>query len=71
MDVPSLSCIAHLQRPMAAHNVLFEGAGCRFLVIEDMNLDRDLAGLRELRLSPGLVQDMDSVPCRVVGVMEK
>jgi arylformamidase len=68
MDVPSLACIAHLDQTMAAHNELLGGAGCRFLVIEDMNLDLDLDGLDEVRLCPWLVQGMDSSPCSIVGV---
>lgn len=70
MDVPSLACIAYLDRTMSAHNVLLGGEGCRFLVIEDMKLDMDLGGLREVRLSPWLVTGMDSGPCSVVGMIE-
>ena len=69
MDIPSLSCIAHLEQTMSAHNALLGGAGCRFLVIEDMNLDHDLTGLREVRVSPWLVTGMDSAPCSIVGVL--
>jgi arylformamidase len=68
MDVPSLACIAHLDQTMAAHNELLGGAGCRFLVIEDMDLNHDLNGLDEVRLCPWLVQGMDSSPCNIVGV---
>lgn len=71
MDVPSLACIAHLDRTMAAHNELLGGQGRRFLVIEDMNLDHDLTGLREVRISPWLVTGMDSAPCSVVGLLEE
>ncbi len=69
MDVPSLACIAHLEQTMSAHNELLAGAGRRFLVIEDMDLDRDLTGLREVRINPWLVTGMDSAPCSVVGVL--
>ncbi|WP_319586211.1 cyclase family protein [uncultured Desulfobulbus sp.] len=69
IDVPSLACIAHLDVTMAAHNRLLEGAGCRFLVIEDMKLDDDLVELVEVRISPWLVSGMDSGPCSVVGIV--
>jgi kynurenine formamidase len=69
MDVPSLSCIARLEETMAAHNELLGGAGRRFLVVEDMDLGKDLAGLREVRISPWRVEGMDSAPCSVVGVI--
>jgi len=68
MDVPSLACIAHLDRTMAAHNELLGGERRRFLVIEDMDLGRDLWGMNEVRLSPWLVKGMDSAPCSVVGL---
>ena len=71
MDVPSLACIAHLDETMSAHNVLLEGEGCRFLVIEDMKLDDDLVDLVEVRISPWLVTGMDSGPCSVVGTIGK
>lgn len=71
MDVPSLACIAHLDETMAAHNVLLEGTGCRFLVIEDMRLDDDLADLTEVLINPWLVTGMDSGPCSVVGRIGK
>ena len=68
MDVPSVSTIAHLEETMAAHNELLGGEGRRFLIIEDMKLDRDLRGLSEVRVSPWLVLGMDSGPCTIVGV---
>lgn len=71
MDVPSLACIAHLDRTMAAHNELLGGDGRRFLVIEDMKLDHDLASLREVRLAPWAVSGMDSAPCSAVGLLEE
>lgn len=70
MDVPSVATIAHLEQTMRCHNVLLEGAGRKFIIIEEMNLDQDLAGLREVRVSPWLVSGMDSGPCSIVGVLE-
>jgi len=40
---------------MRAHNILLEGEGGRFIVIEEMDLDKDLTGLLEVRGSPWLV----------------
>jgi len=68
MDVPSVATIAHLDETMRCHNVLLDGAGRRFLIIEEMHLDQDLTGLREVRVSPWLVRDMDSGPCTIVAV---
>jgi len=70
MDVPSVACIAHLDRTMTAHNELLGGKNRRFLIIEEMNLEADLIGLKEVRVNPWLVKDMDSAPCSVVGVIK-
>jgi kynurenine formamidase len=70
MDVPSVATIAHLDETMRAHNELLGGAGRRFLIIEEMNLEADLTGLREVRVNPWLVSGMDSGPCSIVGVID-
>ncbi|HEX3000420.1 MAG TPA: cyclase family protein [Armatimonadota bacterium] len=67
MDVPSLSCIADLDRTMAAHNVLLGGQGRRFLVIEDMKLDEDLSALEEVIVAPWWIRGLDGGPCMVIG----
>jgi kynurenine formamidase len=67
MDVPSLACIAHLEQTMSVHNVLLEGEGRRFLVIEDMNLEQDLRGLQRVILAPWQVAGVDSTPCTIFG----
>ena len=46
------------------------GAGRRFLVIEDMDLEQDLSTLCEVRVNPWLVEGMDSGTCSVIGVLE-
>ncbi len=67
MDVPSVACIEYLDVTMAAHNVLLEGVGRRFLIIEDMNLDQDLSGLKRVVVAPLWVKDIDGGPCTVFG----
>jgi arylformamidase len=67
MDVPSVACIASLEETMPAHHELLGGPGRRFLIIEDMNLEQDLAGLRQVRVCPWLVRGMDSGPCSAIG----
>lgn len=71
LDVPSLATIAHLDQTMRAHNVLLEGPGRRFLVLEEMDLDYDLTSLRSVQVNPWLVLGMDSGPCSVIGVIER
>jgi len=67
MDVPSLSCIKFLDRTMKAHNVLLEGEGRRFLVIEDMKLDQDLKGLAGVILAPLWIRGADGGPATILG----
>jgi hypothetical protein len=55
---------------MKAHNVLLGAPNRRLLVIEDMNLEGDLSGLREVRVNPWFVIGMDSSPCSVIGIFE-
>jgi arylformamidase len=66
MDVPSLSCIAYLDRTMKAHNVLL-GDRRRFLVIEDMKLDMDLDGLASVIVAPLWIRDVDGGPATILG----
>ena len=70
MDVPSFACIADLENTMAAHNVLLERPNCSFLILEEMNLNNDLAGLVEVRVNPWMVVGMHSGPCTIVGIIK-
>ena len=67
MDVPSLSCIRFLERTMRAHNILLEGKGRRFLVIEDMKLDGDLGGLETVIIAPLWISGADGGPATILG----
>jgi arylformamidase len=70
MDVPSLSCIEYLDETMAAHNVLLEGPGKHFIIVEDMKLDLDLHGLTQVIVAPLLAADLDGGPCTVIGIFD-
>jgi len=70
MDVPSLACIASLEMTMKAHNILLAAHGGRFLVIEDMDLDKDLSGLQEVIVAPWLISKLDGGPATVFGVLD-
>ena len=69
MDVPSLACIEYLDQTMRAHNILLEGQGRRFLVIEDMKLDDDLSGLTDVIVAPWWITGLDGGPCMVFGII--
>jgi kynurenine formamidase len=70
-DVPSIACINKLDETMKVHNYFFEHADNRkFIIIEEMKLDKGLINLREMIVSPWLVENMDSGPCVIWGEME-
>lgn len=69
MDVPSLACIAFLEKTMAAHNVLLVGNGGRFLVVEDMNLEQDLARLSQVLVAPWQIKNLDGGPATIFGTL--
>ena len=69
MDVPSLSTIEHLYQTFHAHHALLGGAGRKFIVIEDMNLEQDLSSLNSVFVAPLLVDKIDGCPCTVIGVI--
>ena len=68
MDVPSLACIQYLDQTMQAHNILLDGPGRRFLVIEDMKLDGDLRGLTDVIVAPWWIAGLDGGPSLVFGI---
>lgn len=75
MDVPSLSCIEHLEDTFQAHHVLLaegaqESTTRRFIIIEDLNLEQELHGLTTVIVAPLLVDSLDGSPCNVIGVVE-
>lgn len=69
MDVPSLSCIEHLETTFDAHQILLSGNERRFIVIEDMYLDQDLSELKMVIVSPLMVENLDGAPVTVIGVL--
>ena len=70
MDVPSLSTIEYLEKTFRAHHVLLGGEGRKFLVIEDMNLEHELGGLRSVVVAPLLVDQIDGCPCTIIAEVE-
>ena len=68
MDTVSFACIAHLDEGMEAHRVLLRGEGRRFLIIEDIDLGGDIAGIQQVILMPWLIVGIDSAPCSLVGL---
>jgi kynurenine formamidase len=70
LDTVSLACMQHLEEGLEAHRVLLNGEGKRFLIIEDMNLDRDLSRLKQVFALPLFIDGVDSAPCTVMGLTD-
>ncbi len=68
MDLPSVVCISKKNETKRSHHELLCGKNRRFLVIEDMLLDADLSRLKQVVVSPMLVEGSDSAPCTIIGV---
>ena len=69
LDTVSLACMQHLEDGLEAHRILLRGEGRRFLIIEDMNLDRDLSRLQQVMAVPLFIEGADSSPCTVMGLI--
>jgi kynurenine formamidase len=54
---------------MAAHHELLGGEDRRFIVVEDMNLEYDLTGLKQVIVAPLLVEGIDGGPVTVMGMV--
>ncbi|HEY0829161.1 MAG TPA: cyclase family protein [Bacilli bacterium] len=68
LDVISLAAIEVLEEGMEAHRVLLGGAGRKFLIFEDLNLQDDLSDLQQVIALPLLMDGVDSGPCTVLGI---
>jgi arylformamidase len=68
LDTISLASMQHLEEGLEAHRVLLGGKDRRFLIIEDMNLDRDLSDLKRVLALPLFIDGVDSAPCTVMGI---
>ena len=70
-DVPSIACIPHLDETMEAHNEFFRRAGLeKFIIIEEMKLDKKIKSIHKLVVSPWLVEGMNSGPCVIWAEIE-
>ncbi|MBW2003747.1 MAG: cyclase family protein [Deltaproteobacteria bacterium] len=69
IDWVSISSFQHKELGREAHRALLNsrGEGNPIVVIEDMNLSGNLYNLKEVWVSPLLVEMIDSAPCTVVG----
>jgi kynurenine formamidase len=68
LDTPSFSAMSLLDEGMPAH-LTYIGERCGF-IIEDVNMDFDLSGLKRVFVAPWFMQGLDSAPCTIIGEVE-
>lgn len=70
LDFVSLSSLRDRAMGRSAHRAFLnpEGKGRPVLIIEDMNLNANLGGLKAVWVAPLLVKGIDSAPCTVLGL---
>lgn len=64
-DLPSFSVIADLEKTMQAHNIFLRGNDRKMLIIEEMSLDGVSENIKQVLVSPWLIQGVNSGPCNV------
>ena len=71
LDFISLSAYQNRALGREAHRTFLDpnGVNAPILIIEDMDLSHDLSGLEEVWVAPLRVDEMDSAPCTVIGVL--
>jgi arylformamidase len=66
IDSLSLACPRHLEDGLQAHRILMSPAERYVFIIEDMNLQHDLTGVRAVYALPLRCEQLDSAPCTVL-----
>jgi len=72
LDLISVSSYSNRELGRITHRTFLDpdGVGSPILIIEDMDLDHDLSGLRAVWALPLRMEGIDSAPCTVVGIFE-
>ena len=73
MDWISVSSYENRELGREAHRTFLnpEGEGYPILIIEDMNLSKNLKNLAEVLVVPILIEKIDSAPCTIIGFFEE
>jgi arylformamidase len=69
LDLVSLSSFQNRPAGRLAHKAFLDpkGQGHPVLIIEDMDLAKDLTGLHKVVVAPLLIKGIDSAPCTIIG----
>lgn len=72
LDLVSLSSYQNRPAGRVAHKAFLdpEGKGNPIVIIEDMDLAKDLNGLTKVVVAPLLVEGIDSAPCTIIGFFD-
>ena len=73
MDWISVSSYESRELGRQAHRAFLnpDGEGSPVLIIEDMNLSKNLKNLAEVLVVPILIETIDSAPCTVIGFLKE
>lgn len=72
VDCISIASHAHREIGRETHRILLkesDSVGQPILIIEDMNLSGDLKHLHEVIIAPLFIENADSTPCTVIGLI--
>ncbi len=72
LDWISVSSYVHRQEGRKSHLAFLDsaGEGEPVLLVEDMDLSGNMMNLSKVMIAPMIVEDVDSSPCTIIGVIE-
>ncbi len=71
IDSISMAAAERLNEGIEAHRILLGDRHRPILLVEDINLEYDLAGLKRIIVLPLFIRGIDSSPCTVAAEIEK
>lgn len=71
IDCPSIATPEHPEEGIKAHKILLSNKKHPVLLIEDINLEHNLMGLKKVFAFPLFAKGVDSSPCTVVAEIER
>ena len=70
MDTLSFASFQQLDEGIKAHQIMMDQCGRDIFLLEDINLNFDFSGLKQVFAIPLFVEDLDSSPCTVLALIE-
>ena len=70
IDSISFACPQQMAEGIEAHQILLDKCQRPIFLIEDLNLEIDLQGLKQVIVSPLFGERLDSAPCTIIALQE-